>query len=420
MHAIEEGLRPRVAILAPDADGSATSAERRQLTILFADLVASTELASRFDPEELTILLRAYQSCCILAIEKYGGQVSRFSGDGILAYFCYPQAREDDTERAIRAALEIVRDIPRLRPLGDIELNVRVGIATGQVLIGETIGEGASKQVDVVGETPNVAARLLGQAPPNAIIMSDSTHRLTEGLFDCVNLGAIQLKGFSEPTVMWQVHGESIAESRFYALHARAVSPMVGRDRELGLLMNCWERVRGGEAQVALISGEAGVGKSRILHALRGMLEPVGPQILTLYCSPYHQASALHPVINHYERLAGIAHDDSDAQKLAKLEARLVANGAILEQTVPVLANLLSIQLGDRYVPLQLTPEQLKEQTLQLLIHRVRDMSLRKPLLCLVEDAHWIDPTSAELLSRMIPELKAYCIFVIVTSRTPT
>jgi predicted ATPase/class 3 adenylate cyclase len=425
MHAIEEGLGTPVATVSPRAtDGSGAStnrgAERRQLTILFSDLAASTELAARLDPEEMSILLRAYQACSIAAIEKFGGRVSRFSGDGILAYFCYPQAREDDAERAVRAALEIVRDIPRLRPLGDIELSVRIGIATGQVLIGETIGEGESEQVDVVGEAPNLAARLQGQAPPNGIIISASTHRLTEGLFDCTNLGAIQLKGFSEPAVLWQVRCESIAESRFDALHARAVSPMVGRDRELGLLMHCWERVTDGEAQVALISGEAGVGKSRILHALRAMLEPSGPFNLTLYCSPYHQASALHPVINHYERLAGIAHDDSSAQKLAKLEALLVENGAILEQTAPIVANLLSIPLDDRYAPLKLTPEQLKEQTLQLLIRRIREISSRMPVLCLVEDAHWIDPTSSELLSRMIPELKACRIFVVVTSRMPT
>ena len=195
---------------------------------------------------------------------------------------------------------------------------------------------------------------------------------------------------------------------------------MVGRDREFGLLMHCWERAGGGEAQVALISGEAGVGKSRLLHALRTTLEPSGPLMLTLYCSPYHQASALHPVINYYERLAGIAHDDSPTQKLAKLETLLLENGAVLEQTAPILATLLSIPLGDRYAPLDLTPEQLKEQTLHLLISRVRDISLQTPVLCLVEDAHWIDPTTSELLSRMIPALKTSRMLLIVTSRKPT
>jgi len=195
---------------------------------------------------------------------------------------------------------------------------------------------------------------------------------------------------------------------------------MVGRDREFGLLMHCWERAGGGEAQVALISGEAGVGKSRLLHALRTTLEPSGPLMLTLYCSPYHQASALHPVINYYERLAGIVHDDSPPQKLVKLETLLLENGAVLEQTAPILATLLSIPLGDRYAPLDLTPEQLKEQTLHLLMHRVRDISLQKPVLCLIEDAHWIDPTTSELLSRMISALKTSRMLVIVTSRKPT
>ena len=425
LHAIEKGLSRPAAELVPPAPGGPApganqGAERRQLTILFSDLAASTELSSRLDPEEMSVLLRAYQACCIAAIQRYGGQISRFTGDGILTYFCYPQAHEDDAERAVRAALEIVHDVPRLRPHGDIVLSVRIGIATGQVLIGEMIGEGESEQVDVVGETPNLAARLQAEARPNGIVISASTHRLTEGLFDCASLGKLHLKGFTEPVVVWQVHGESVAESRFDAMHSRTLTPMVGRDRELGLLMHCWERVGAGEAQAALISGEAGVGKSRILNALRAMLKPRGPYILTLYCSPYHQASALHPVINHYERLAGIAHDDSHAQKLAKLETLLVENGAVLEQAVPILATLLSIPFGDRYATLDLTPEHLKEQTLQLLIRRIGDISLQKAVLFLVEDAHWIDPTTSELLSRMIPALKTSPVFLVVTSRTPT
>ena len=240
-------------------------------------------------------------------------------------------------------------------------LSVRIGIATGQVLIGETIGEGESAQVDVVGETPNLAARLQAEAGPNGIVISAGTHRLTEGLFDCASLGKLHLKGFAEPVVAWQVHGTSMAESRFDAMHSRALTPMVGRDRELGLLMDCWERVGAGEAQVALLSGEAGVGKSRMLNALRAMLNSSGPYMLTLYCSPYHQASALHPVINHYERFAGIVPDDSHAQKLAKLETLLAQTGATLEETVPIAATLLSIPFGDRYAKLKLTPEQLKE-----------------------------------------------------------
>jgi class 3 adenylate cyclase/predicted ATPase len=427
MHAIEEGLRRPAAEAvspAPAADKPATNAnqgaERRQLTILFSDLAASTELASRLDPEEMGVLLRAYQACCTTAIEQSGGQITRFSGDGILAYFCYPQAHEDDAERAVRAALCIVRDVPLLRPLGDIVLSVRIGIATGQVLVGELIGEGESEQIDVVGETPNLAARLQAQAPANGIIISAGTHRLIEGLFDCASLGTMRLKGFPVPVVVWQVKGESAARSRFDALHAHAVTPMVGRDRESGLLMHCWERAGGGEAQVALISGEAGVGKSRLLHALRTALEPSGPLMLTLYCSPYHQASALHPVINYYESLAGIAHDDSAARKLAKLETLLIENGADLQRTVPILATLLSIPLGDRYAPLDLTPEQLKEQTLHLLMHRIRDISRQTPVLCLVEDAHWIDPTTSELLSRMIPALKTSRMLLIVTSRKAT
>ena len=418
LRAIEQGLRrpaAEAASSAGDRPGANQAAERRQLTILFSDLAASTELSSRLDPEEMGVLLHAYQACCTAAIELYGGQVSRFSGDGILAYFCYPQGHEDDAERAVRAALSIVRDVPQLRPLGDISLRVRLGIATGQVMIGEDeLG-----QIDVVGETPNLAARLQAQASPNGIVISAGTQRLVRGLFNCASLGAMQLKGFPTPVPVWEVHGESAAESRFDARHARAVTPMVGRERELDLLMDCWERAVGGDAQVALISGEAGVGKSRMLRALRTALEPSQPNVLSLYCSAYHQASALHPIVNYYERLAGIVHNDAAEQRLAKLETLLRSSGAVLEQTVPIVASLLSIPLGDRYVPLGLTPEQLKERTLELLIQRIRDSALQQPVLCLIEDVHWIDPTLSQLISRMIAALKTFPVFLIVTSRTP-
>ncbi len=423
LHAIEEGLRRPVEGLAPANDHAwarrpKAAAERRHLTILFSDLAGSTELTAQLDPEEVSVVLRAYQNCCTAAIEGYGGRVSRFVGDGIRAYFGYPQAHEDDTELAVHAALAIVRNVSRLRPLRDIAPTVRVAIATGLVVIGEIIGTGESRQVDVIGETPNLAARLQVEASPNGIIISANTHRLTQGLFNCTRVGPLHLKGFPAPVVAWKVEGESVVESRFNALHGHIVTPMVGRDRELGLLLRCWDRAVAGEAQAVLVSGEAGIGKSRLLHELRSVTGPHGAQTIALYCSAHHQASALYPVINFYERGAGLRPDDTPTERLTKLEALLLSNGAELERTVPIVATLLSIPLGNGYAPLKLTPEELKEQALQLLIRRVRELSLRSPVLCIVEDAHWIDPTSGELLSRMIAALGSSCVLVVVTTRT--
>ena len=319
----------------------------------------------------------------------------------------------------MRAALIIVRNVCRLRPLRDIAPTVRVGIATGNVVIGAISGAGKSPQIEAVGETPNLAARLQAEAPPNGIIISANTHRLTEGLFNCTSVGPMHLKGFPAPVVAWKVEGERVVDSRFDALHGHVITPMIGRDHELRLLMHCWDRAVAGQAQTALISGEAGIGKSRLMHELRSVTRLRGGQTIALYCSQHHRASALYPVINLYERGAGMRPDDGPTERLAKLEALLSTNRADLERTVPIVATLLSIPLGDRYPPLRLTPEELKEQTLQLLIRRVQDLSLRNPVLCLLEDAHWIDPTSSELLSQMIAALKSSRVLVIVTTRTP-
>jgi len=392
--------------------------ERRQLTVMFCDLVSSTALSEKHDPEDLSEILRVYQARVQETIARFGGFIARYVGDGVLVYFGWPAAQETDAERAVRAALAVGSTVGNTLVKGE-KLKVRIGIATGIVVVGEPVGAGGARQQIAVGETPNLAARLQAEAPPNGIIISSSTYRLTEGLFNCTSLAALHLHGFSDPVAAWQVQGESVAESRFDALHGRAITPMTGRSRELAVLMHCWDHAISGEMQVVLISGEAGIGKSRILHELRSLTEPSEAYILTLYCSPHHQASALYPVINYYERLARIGHDDSSAKRLAKLEELLLANGADLERTAPILATLLSIPPGDRYQPLSLTPEQLKEQTLQLLIRRIGDISSQNPVLCLIEDAHWIDPTSSELISRMILALKASRVLLVVTSRTP-
>jgi class 3 adenylate cyclase len=416
LRAIEQGLRrPAVeaASSAGDRPGANQAAERRQLTILFSDLAATTELSSRHDPER-------WASCCThtrrAAPPRSSFTAARSRGSAVTA--SWPIS-------AIRRGTRTMPSAPSAPPSASCATcrncvrSVTSRSACASELRPVMIGEGESGQVDVVGETPNLAARLQAQASPNGIVISAGTQRLVRGLFNCASLGAMQLKGFPTPVPVWEVHGESAAESRFDARHARAVTPMVGRERELGLLMGCWERAAAGDAQVAQITGEAGVGKSRMLRALRTALEPSRPNVLSLYCSAYHQASALHPVVNYYERLAGIVHNDAAEQRLAKLETLLRSSGTVLEQTVPIVASLLSIPLGDRYAPLRLTPEQLKERTLELLIQRIRDSALQQPVLCLVEDVHWIDPTLSQLISRMIAALKTLPVFLIVTSRTP-
>ena len=395
---------------------SGSIGERRQLTVMFCDLVSSTALSEKLDPEDLREVLRAYQARVQDTMARFGGFIARYVGDGVLVYFGWPAAQETDAERAVRAALAVASTVGDTLAKGE-KLKVRVGIATGLVVwAGRSVPAMRGTRRSVIRP---ISRRVCRPRPPNGIIISSSTYRLTEGLFNCASLGPLHLKGFSAPVVAWQVHGESVAESRFDALHGRAITPMIGRTRELGALMRCWDRSVPGELQVALISGEAGIGKSRLLHELRSLTKSSRSYLLTLYCSPHHQASALYPVIDHYERLAGIGHDDSTAERLAKLEASLLANQADLERTAPILATLLSIPPGDRYQPLRLTPEQLKEQTLQLLIRLVGDISLRDPVLCLIEDAHWIDPTSSELISRMILALKTSRVLLVVTSRTP-
>jgi class 3 adenylate cyclase/predicted ATPase len=421
--AMAAGLPAAAVASAVSANPSPLAADqgsgRRQLTVIFSDIVGSSALSRQLDPEEMSTVLRAYRACCTTAVERFGGRISQYLGDGILAYFGYPEAHEDDAERAVRVALAMVREIPQLRPLRDVVLNVRVGIATGLVVVGELIGHGESLDCPVIGETPNLAARLQSEAPPNGIIIAASTHQLTDGLFDCVKLGRINVKGWAEPVPVWQVRGEGASESRFDALRAPGMVPMVSREQELELLRDRWNRAVDGEGQVAVISGEAGVGKSRLIRALRETLNPESCRIFAYYCSPHHQTSALYPIISYYERAAGIVYDEPHDLKLKKLEQLLLQTGVDLPSAVPPLAALLSIQIGERYPPLVLTPQQLKEQTLLIMIHHLETLSRERPVLCLFEDIHWIDPTSLDLLKRVSITINTLPIFLVVTARPP-
>jgi class 3 adenylate cyclase len=302
------------AVLSPPAENAPRArpaeAERRQLTVLFCDLVGSTELSARLDPEDMGQVIRAYQGCCAEVVKRWDGHVAKFMGDGVLVYFGYPHAHEDDAERAVRAGLELADAVGRLAVPSDETLASRVGIATGLAMVGDLLGEGAADQDAVVGETPNLAARLQVLAEPGNVVISQSTRRLVGGLFELHDLGPQRLKGFAEPLAAWRVEGEGRAEGRFEALRGERLTPLVGREHELGLLLERWAWAADGDGQVVLLSGEPGIGKSRLVQALRERLAGERYTPLSHYCSPYHTASALYPVVGLLERAAGFSRDD--------------------------------------------------------------------------------------------------------------
>jgi class 3 adenylate cyclase len=392
------------------------AAERRQLTVMFCDLVGSTGLSGRLDPEDLRGIIGAYHHCCTELVERNGGFVAKYMGDGVLAYFGYPQAHEHDAERAVRAGLSLVEAVPKLATNAGSPLQVRVGIATGLVVVGELIGAGAAQEQAVVGETPNLAARLQALAEPGAVVIASSTRRLTGGLFDYRDLGATALKGFVENVPAWQVLGASAIESRFEAMHT-AMTPLVGRDEEIDLLLRRWEQAKGGDGQVVLISGEPGIGKSRIAETLLERLSNEPHVRLRYFCSPHHQDSALYPSIAQLERAAGFRREDTDEQRLAKLEAVLSRGTNDLSEAVPLLADLLSIPTGDRYPPLNITPQRRKEKTLHAQLAQVEGLTGRQPVLMVYEDVHWSDPTTREALDLLIDRVPTLLVLVILTFR---
>ena len=331
------------------------TAERRHLTIMFCDLVDSTALSTRLDPEDMREIVGAYHKCCTDLITRAGGYVARYMGDGLLVYFGYPHALEHDAERAVRAGLSLVEAVPKLNTAARVPLQVRVGIATGLVVVGELIGAGAAQEQTVVGETPNLAARLQALAEPGAVVISSSTRSLTGGLFDYRNLGTVALKGFAEMIPVWQALGASAAESRFKALRA-STTPLVGRGEEIDLLLRRWQQAKAGEGSVVLISGEPGIGKSRIAETILERLRAEPHTRLRQFCSPHHQDTALYPSITQLERAAGFRRDDTDEQRLTKLEALLALAGHDLGEAVPLVAGLLSIPTGNSYPALDLSP----------------------------------------------------------------
>src|SRR5215472_9029699 len=392
------------------------SAERRQLTVMLCDLVGSTALSVKLDPEDLRGIIAGYHRCCTELVERHGGFVARYMGDGVLAYFGYPQAHEHDAERAVRAGLALVEAVQKLESVAGVPLQARVGIATGLVVVGDLIGAGAAQEQPVVGETPNLATRLQALAEPGAVVIESRTRRMTGGLFEYRDLGTIALKGFAENVPAWQVLRADATVSRFEALHA-TTTPLIGSDEEIDLLLRRWDQAKRGEGCVVLLSGEPGIGKSRIAQTIVERLDNEPHTRLRYFCSPHHQDSAGYPVIAQLERAAGFRRDDTDEQRLDKLEAVLAPGTTNLSEVVPLFADWLSIPTGDRYPALNLTPEKRKEKTLHLALAQVEGLAAHQPLLMVYEDVHWSDPTTRESLDLLIDRVSALQILVIMTFR---
>ena len=400
----------------PEITAPRTDAERRQLTVMFVDLVGSTALSARLDPEDMREIVGAYHRSCAEQITKAGGFVTKYMGDGVLAYFGYPQAHEHDAERAVLAGLALVEAVPKLSTVAGSPLQVRIGIATGLVVVGDLIGMGAAQEQAVVGDTPNLAARLQGIAEPNTVAIAEGTRRLLGNLFEFEDLGAKDLKGIAGPVRAWAAVRASLAEGRFEALHTTGLTALVGREEELELLLRRWSRARTGEGQVVLLSGEAGIGKSRLTAALLERLSGEAHTRLRYFCSPQHTDSAFYPIIGQMERAARLAHADKPQAKLDKLDAAL-AQISTSPQDAALFAEMLSLANDGRHPALELAPEQRRQRTLEALTLQISELARRRPVLMIFEDAHWVDPTSLEVLGRTVDRIKTLPVLLIVTFR---
>jgi class 3 adenylate cyclase/tetratricopeptide (TPR) repeat protein len=394
---------------------STPEAERRQLTVMLCDLVDSTPLSGRLDPEDLAEVIRTYQLRVAGAIARFGGYIARYVGDGVLSYFGWPESREADPERAVRAALAVVAAVAEA-PVGSERLQVRVGVATGIVVVGETIGYGEARQQTAIGETPNLAARLQAIAEADGIVIDDATRRQIGGLFACRDLGEVTLKGFRAPLRAWRVLGDRLVDDRFAAFHTARRVPLVNREEELSLLLERWQQATTGEGQLVLLSGEPGIGKSRLVAELRARLRGGPNASLRYFCSPYHQASPFHPVIARLEHEAGFVRRDGPMEKLRKLEAVLSPAGASTED-ISLIADLLGVPVDQSYSKLDLSPQRKKQKTFETLTRGVVTLARERPVLLLIEDVHWADPSSLELLDRLIGLLSDLPILLIASFR---
>jgi predicted ATPase/class 3 adenylate cyclase len=405
--------------LVPEADAQYSSrAERRRLTVMFCDLVGSTELSGQLDPEELHDLMREYQRVCADVINRHAGHIAQIRGDGLLVYFGYPIAHEDDAQRAVRAGLEIVAALARLPAQLAKTLRVRVAVHTGLVVVGQLGDETNPNAMAIAGETPNIAARLQGIAEPDTVIISAPTHRLIDGFFRCRSLGAHTLKGVAAPIELYSVLEESDIQSRFDQAVATGLTPFVSREAEVAHLVELWERARDGAGNVVLLSGEAGIGKSRLLRVLKEGTTGEAVTDLEARCSPYYQGSALHPIIGFFQHLLQFQRDDSAETRLATLERVLDNFGFPLSETVPLFAALLSFPAGHRYQPLAMTPQRQKQKTFEAMVAWLLKAAERRPTRVVVEDIHWADPSTLEFLGLLIDQVSQARLFVALVFRS--
>ena len=403
------------------ADAPRAEAERRQITIMFCDLADSTALSNSLDVEELRVVLRTFQAAAGRVIARHGGFVNSYMGDGILTFFGYPQAHEDDARRAARAGLELVAAVAALQPLpGGVGLRLRVGIATGTVVVGEVIGAGASREESVVGSTPNLAARLQSVALPGEVVVSASTHKLLGPRFRCLDLGRQALKGFDEPVPVWRVQGERAVEAMSQGLDgALPLPPMVDREIEFPALMDCWRAACAGQARVVTVRGEAGLGKSRLSEAVREAAAEQAPVLVRFYCSTQFQNTALYPVIRQIEYAAGWAEDDTADNRLDKLVA-LLSVGLPADEVaaaLPYIAALLSVPTAGRCPAIADSPERQRELTLRALQAQITGLARANPVLILFEDLHWADPSTLSLIHQLALNVGQARVMLLATSR---
>jgi class 3 adenylate cyclase/tetratricopeptide (TPR) repeat protein len=390
-----------------------TVAERRHLTVMFVDLVGSTEMATKIDAEDMRDVITRYQNTVASVVARHEGFIARYMGDGVLCYFGWPRASEDDAERALRAGLDIVASVKKMVGPQAAPLASRVGVATGVVIVGDLIGTGAAQEAAVVGETPNLAARLQGLAKPNQLVISEETRRLLGHLFDLQSLGAEHLKGIAKPVQSYAVVGQTMRESRFEALRSGTLSPIVGRDRELELMRECWAETRAGTGQMILVSGEAGIGKSRITQAVVDAIAEDQHTRITYQCSPYHADSAFYPLIQHLSFVAGFTSNDGPDARLDKLEVLL----GVENDAMKLIAPMMGLDGAARYGALGLTPAQQRAQTMRVLTELLVQQAEDQPVLLVYEDLHWIDPTSLELLNLSLDAATDQQIMILATAR---
>jgi class 3 adenylate cyclase/predicted ATPase len=390
------------------------TAERRQVTVMFSDLVGSTALSARMDPEDLREVISAYRQTVTETVRRFAGFVAKYMGDGVLVYFGYPQAHEDDAERAVRAGLELIAAVSALK--SPVSLQTRVGIATGLVIVGDLIGSGEAQERGIVGETPNLAARLQGIAEPDMVVIADGTRRLLGNLFELHDLGPKDLKGIAGAARAWAALRAGSSEGRFEALHASGLTALVGREEETELLLRRWAKAKSGQGQVVLLSGEAGIGKSRLTAALLERLAGEPHTRLRYFCSQQHTDSAFYPIIGQMERAAGFHHDDSPQTKLGKVDG-LLAKTSTSKQDAALFLEMLSLPNDGRHPAVDLPPQQRRQKTLEALTAQMEGLAGTNPVLMIFEDVHWIDPTSLEALGRAVDRIRRRPVLLLITFR---